>query len=90
MPRAELELVLRALEFVSRTLPDDPSRSLFAKGADALKDLRIQIGSASQNLASTVALAGTNTALTGAASQPQAPLSSFTRVTTGCSCSPSP
>ena len=54
----------------------------FAKGADALKDLRIQIGSASQNLASTVALAGTNTALTGAASQPQAPLGTFTRVST--------
>jgi len=36
MPRAELELVLRALEFVGRTLPEDPSRSLFAKGADAL------------------------------------------------------
>ena len=49
--------------------------------ADALKDLRIQIGSASQNLASTVALAGTNSALTGAASQPQAPLGTFTTVT---------
>jgi hypothetical protein len=36
LPRAELELVLRALEFVSSTLPDDPTRSLFAKGADAL------------------------------------------------------
>jgi hypothetical protein len=36
MPRAELELVLRALEFVGRTLPEDLSRSLFAKGADAL------------------------------------------------------
>jgi multidrug efflux pump len=49
-------------------------------GAKALDSLRVQIGSASQNLASTVALAGTNTALTGAASQPQAPVSSFTRV----------
>jgi len=48
------------------------------RSADALNDLRVQIGAASQNLASTVALAGTNTALTGAASQPQAPLSSFT------------
>jgi hypothetical protein len=36
LPRAELELVLKALEFVGSTLPDDPSRSLFAKGADAL------------------------------------------------------
>ena len=52
------------------------------RSADALQDLRVQIGAASQNLASTVALAGTNTALTGAASQPQAPLSAFTRATT--------
>ena len=44
--------------------------------ADALKDLYVQVGSASANLASTVALAGTNTALTGAAAQPSAPLSS--------------
>jgi multidrug efflux pump len=43
--------------------------------------LRVQIGSASANLASTVALAGTNTALTGAALQPQAPMGSFTTVT---------
>ena len=50
--------------------------------ASALTNLRVQIGSASANLASTVALAGTNTALTGAASQPQAPLGSFTTVTT--------
>jgi multidrug efflux pump len=52
------------------------------QSADALNDLRIQIGAASANLASTVALAGTNTALTGAASQPQAPLKTFTRVST--------
>ena len=52
------------------------------RSASGLNDLRIQIGSASANLASTVALAGTNTALTGAASQPQAPMASFTRVTT--------
>ncbi len=45
---------------------------------DSLKNLRVTVGSASQNLASTIALAGTNTALTGAASQPQAPLGSFT------------
>jgi multidrug efflux pump len=44
----------------------------------SLKDLRIQVGSASQNLASTIALAGTNTALTGAAPLGQAPLGSFT------------
>jgi hypothetical protein len=36
LPRAELELVLKALEFVGSTLPDDPSRSLFALGAEAL------------------------------------------------------
>lgn len=36
LPRADLELVLNALEYVGRTLPDDPTRSLFAKGADAL------------------------------------------------------
>jgi hypothetical protein len=36
LPRAELELVLQALEFVGQDLPDDPSPSLFAKGADAL------------------------------------------------------
>jgi multidrug efflux pump len=52
------------------------------RSADALQDLRVQIGAASQNLASTIALAGTNTALTGAASQPQAPLSAFTTATT--------
>ncbi len=40
----------------------------------------MQIGAASQNLASTIALAGTNTALTGAAAVAQAPLSSFTTV----------
>jgi multidrug efflux pump len=55
---------------------------IWQKSASGLNDLRIQIGSASANLASTVALAGTNTALTGAASQPQAPLASFVRVTT--------
>jgi hypothetical protein len=36
LPNAELELVLKALEYVAQSLPDDPSRSLFAKGADAL------------------------------------------------------
>jgi len=52
------------------------------QSSDSLPNLRIQIGAASQNLASTVALAGTNTALTGAAAQPQAPLGSFTKLST--------
>jgi multidrug efflux pump len=56
--------------------------SKWQQSSEGLQDLRIQIGAASANLASTVALAGTNTALTGAASQPQAPLGTFTRVTT--------
>jgi multidrug efflux pump len=47
----------------------------------ALRDIYVQIGSASQNLASTIALAGTNTALTGAAPISQAPLNSFTSIT---------
>ena len=47
--------------------------------ASALKDIYVQIGAASQNLASTIALAGTNTALTGAAPIAQAPLGAFTR-----------
>jgi multidrug efflux pump len=47
----------------------------------ALRDIYVQIGSASQNLASTIALAGTNTALTGAAPISQAPLHSFTNIT---------
>jgi multidrug efflux pump len=38
----------------------------------------VQIGSASANLASTIALAGTNTALTGAAPISQSPLGAFT------------
>jgi multidrug efflux pump len=48
--------------------------------ASSLKDLYVQVGSAAANLASTVALAGTNTALTGAAALPSAPLSSFTQM----------
>jgi hypothetical protein len=36
LPREDLELVMKALEFVAASLPDDPSRSMFAKGADAL------------------------------------------------------
>ena len=50
------------------------------KNAETLSNLRVQIGSASQNLASTVALAGTNSALTGAAPIAQAPLSAFTHI----------
>jgi multidrug efflux pump len=48
------------------------------QNADSLKDIYVQIGSASANLASTIALSGTNTALTGAAPLGQAPLGSFT------------
>jgi Domain of unknown function (DUF222)/HNH endonuclease len=36
LPEADLALVMKALESVAGTLPDDPTRSLFAKGADAL------------------------------------------------------
>jgi multidrug efflux pump len=48
------------------------------QNAAALEDIYVQVGSASQNLASTIALAGTNSALTGAAPLSQAPLRSFT------------
>ena len=48
------------------------------QNADSLKDIYVQIGSASANLASTIALAGTNTALTGAAPISQSPLGAFT------------
>ncbi|HEX7036880.1 MAG TPA: DUF222 domain-containing protein [Pseudomonadales bacterium] len=36
LPREAMEVVMLALERVGARLPDDPSRSLFAKGADAL------------------------------------------------------
>ena len=56
MPREEIELVLNAVEFVGRSLPEDPSRSLFAKGADALLQMardalagRVEGGSAGEN-----------------------------------------
>ena len=52
----------------------------FQETADALNHVYVQVGSASANLASTVAAAGTNTAITGAASLAQVPLSSFTTV----------
>ncbi len=48
------------------------------QNTDSLKQIYVQVGSASANLASTIALAGTNTALTGAAPISQAPLGSFT------------
>ncbi len=48
------------------------------QNADSLKDIYVQVGSASANLASTIALAGTNTALTGAAPISQSPLGAFT------------
>jgi multidrug efflux pump len=49
--------------------------------ASSLKDLYLPIGSASQNLASTIALAGTNSALTGAAALAPSPLRSFMTAT---------
>jgi hypothetical protein len=36
LPRADLELVLKALERIGSRLPEDPNRSLFAQGAEAL------------------------------------------------------
>jgi multidrug efflux pump len=45
----------------------------------ALRDMYVPIGSASANLATTIALAGTNSALTGAAALAPAPLQSFVR-----------
>ena len=45
----------------------------------ALGDMYVPIGSASANLATTIALAGTNSALTGAAALAPAPLRSFVR-----------
>jgi multidrug efflux pump len=45
----------------------------------ALGDMYLPIGSASANLASTIALAGTNSALTGAAALAPAPLRAFVR-----------
>jgi multidrug efflux pump len=49
----------------------------YQQNTSALKDMYVPIGSASANLASTIALAGTNTALTGAAALPPSPLRSF-------------
>jgi multidrug efflux pump len=47
------------------------------QNASAIGDMYVPIGSASANLASTIALAGTNTALTGAAAIAPAPMRSF-------------
>ncbi len=49
----------------------------FRQNVEGLQSMYVPIGSASANLASTVALAGTNTALTGAAALPPAPMRSF-------------
>jgi multidrug efflux pump len=49
----------------------------YQRDTAALKDMYVPIGSASANLATTIALAGTNSALTGAAALAPAPLASF-------------
>jgi multidrug efflux pump len=51
----------------------------YQQDTSALSDMYVPTGAASANLASTIALAGTNTALTGAATIPPAPLGSFAR-----------
>ena len=53
----------------------------FQQDSAALSQLYLPIGSASANLANTIALAGTNSALTGAAALAPAPLRSLTRAT---------
>jgi multidrug efflux pump len=52
----------------------------YQQDRSALADMYVPTNTASANLASTVALAGTNTALTGAALVPPAPLAGFVRV----------
>ncbi|MBV9505468.1 MAG: efflux RND transporter permease subunit [Acidobacteriia bacterium] len=49
----------------------------YQRDTAALRDMYVPIGSASANLATTIALAGTNSALTGAAALAPAPLASF-------------
>ena len=51
----------------------------YQQDSAALGDMYVPIGSASANLATTIALAGTNSALTGAAALAPAPLRSLTR-----------
>ena len=53
----------------------------FQQDSSSLSNLYIPTGAASANLASTIALAGTNTALTGAAAIIPAPLRSFVTAT---------
>jgi multidrug efflux pump len=53
----------------------------FQRDASALGDMYVPIGSASANLATTIALAGTNSALTGAAALAPAPLRTLVRAT---------
>jgi multidrug efflux pump len=52
----------------------------YQQNSEALQDIYVPIGSASANLASTIALAGTNSALTGAAALASAPLRSVINV----------
>ena len=53
----------------------------YQQDAGALGSMYVPIGSASQNLATTIALAGTNSALTGAAALAPAPLRTLMRAT---------
>jgi len=53
----------------------------YQQDSGALGDMYVPIGSASANLATTIALAGTNSALTGAAALAPAPLRSVVRAT---------
>jgi len=55
----------------------------YQQNAGALRDLYVPTGAASANLASTIALAGTNSALTGAAAIAAAPLAGLIHATTG-------
>jgi multidrug efflux pump len=48
------------------------------QNSEGLRDLYVQVGTASANLATTVAASGTNQALTGAARLAQVPLNAFT------------
>jgi multidrug efflux pump len=52
----------------------------YQQNQSALSEMYVPTNTASANLASTIALAGTNTALTGAALIPPAPLQSFARI----------
>jgi multidrug efflux pump len=54
----------------------------FQQDASSLSDMYVPTGAASANLASTIALAGTNSALTGAATIPPAPLKELVKAST--------